>query len=281
MTMPEPTTEPRSDAKIVLITGASSGIGLCCARLLAEHGYRVFGTSRRVGSLAGQPFEPVEMDVCDEASVARGVERVLAAAGRIDVVINNAGYALAGSVEDTSIAEAQRQIDTNLVGVLRVCRAVLPGMRARGQGLIINVGSLGGVIGLPFQGIYSASKFALEGLTEALRHELRPFGVRVTIIEPGDIRTQITDNRVIAEAARAGSDYSRWFTNTMAIIEREERGGPEADLVAGLVIGIIRTREPKARYTVGHWSQTIAVWARRLLPARVFEWAMGQHYEVR
>ncbi|NJK31938.1 MAG: SDR family oxidoreductase [Deltaproteobacteria bacterium] len=269
------------ERRVVLITGASSGIGQACARLLAAREMRVFGTSRRADGLAGEAFEGVVMDVCDDGSVTRAVERVLEVAGRIDVLINNAGYALAGAVEDTSITEAQRQLDTNLIGVLRVTKAVLPGMRARGKGLIVNVGSLGGVVGMPFQGVYSASKFALEGLTEALRHELRGFGVWVTIVEPGDVRTQITDNRVIAEGA-AGSEYAGAFEKVMRICEKEEREGPEAMVVAELIGRIVRARgEPRVRYAVGRVGQTVVVWAKRVLPAGVFEWALGVYFGVR
>lgn len=191
-------------AKVVLVTGASSGIGQACAELLSARGHTVYGTSRK------PPPEParhrmLELDVTRDDSVQKAVATVLEEQGHLDVVVNNAGYALAGPIEDTSIEEARHQLDTNFFGVLRVCKAVLPSMRARGSGLIVNVSSLGGMVGLPFQGLYSASKFALEGLTESLRQEVAPFGVQVTLLQPGDVRTAITDNRV-----RARGGWSRF-----------------------------------------------------------------------
>jgi NAD(P)-dependent dehydrogenase (short-subunit alcohol dehydrogenase family) len=265
--------------RVVLVTGASSGIGQSCARLFAARGQRVFGTSRHPEHHAVEGVEMVAMDVTSDDSVARGVEAVLAAAGHIDVVVNNAGYCLAGSTEDTSLAEAQRQFDTNFFGVLRVCKAVLPSMRARGRGLIINVGSLGGLVGLPYQGVYSATKFALEGLTESLRYELRPFGVDVTIVEPGDIETPITDNRVFAEAAASpSSPYKASFDATMAIIEREERGGASAASVAEAVFRVANERRPAIRHTVGRLSQRSSSWGKRFMPARVFERIIRSYY---
>jgi NAD(P)-dependent dehydrogenase (short-subunit alcohol dehydrogenase family) len=263
----------------VLITGASSGIGNSCALLFAARGYRVFGSSRHPERHAPDGFEMISMDVTSDESVARAVEAVLATVGHIDVVINNAGYSLACSVEDTTLAEAQQQFDTNFFGVLRICRAVLPSMRARGQGSIINIGSLGGLVGLPYQGLYSASKFALEGLTESLRHELRPFGVYVTIIEPGDIKTSITDNRILGEAARQ-SAYTPSFEQTLEIIQQEERNGPSAASVAELVVRVAELRRPAIRYTVGHLSQRSSAWAKRWMPASLFERAIRAYYRL-
>src|SRR5580700_9890414 len=150
-----------SQKRVVLVTGASSGIGRACAELLAARGYRVDGASRRPVSRA--LVEPVSMDVRDDASVRDAVEGVMAREGRIDIVVNNAGIAIAGAVEDTSIEEAIEQFDVNFFGVLRVCRAVLPHMRERRSGYIVNIGSIGGLVAIPFQGLYSASKFALKG----------------------------------------------------------------------------------------------------------------------
>ncbi len=211
------------------------------------------------------------MDVTDDASVAAGVAEVLEVAGRIDVVVNNAGYGLAGAVEDCDLDEVRRQFDTNVFGVLRVCRAVLPQMRARGEGLIVNVGSLGGLFGLPFQGIYCGTKFALEGISEALRHEVAPLGVKVTVVEPGDIATGFTGSRVRARAADDTSPYAERFAKALAIIEADERGGPPAELVATLIVGLVTKRSPRQRYAVGRAFQRASVWGRRLLPEFIFE----------
>jgi NAD(P)-dependent dehydrogenase (short-subunit alcohol dehydrogenase family) len=266
-------------ARVVLVTGASSGIGRACARLLAQRGHRVFGTFRRPPADPGEEgFTPVTMEATDDASVQASVAQVLREAGRVDVVVNNAGYSLVGAVEDTSLAEAQRQMDTNFFGVLRVCREVLPVMRGQRDGLIVNVSSLGGLFGLPFQGLYAASKFALEGLTESLRHEVAPFGVRVTLIEPGDLRTSITDKRVRAAAADGRSAYADAFRRALSVIEREERGGPPPEVVAALVLRLLAVRAPRVRYTVGHLSQRSSAWARAWVPEGLFESAIRRYF---
>lgn len=268
-----------SARKTVLITGASSGIGLACARVLADRGLRVFGSSRRPPP-SEQPFEFVAMDVTDERAVVAAVEQVLAASGRLDVVINNAGHVLAGPLELTSIEEVHAQLDTNLLGPLRVVRAVAPHMRRQGSGLIVMVGSLGGLIGMPFQSAYSASKFALEGVTEALRHELRPFGVHATIVEPGDVATPITDKRRIAAALAEphGAAYAETFRAIVDTYAREEREGVAAELVAARIARIIAHPRPRPRYAVGKLEQTAAVWLKRMLPARAFEWGIARYY---
>jgi len=184
------------NSRVVLVTGASSGIGRACAAHLASRGYRVFGAQRSAPDSAG-PIEMLRMDVNDDASVHAATSYILKTAGRIDALVNNAGYALMGSVEDTSIEEARAQMETNFFGALRVIRAVLPAMRQQGSGYIINISSLAGVLGLPFSGLYSASKFALEGMTESLRLEVRGFGIKTVLIEPGDFSTQLPAKRQV------------------------------------------------------------------------------------
>ena len=160
------------DSRVALITGASSGIGRACATHLAACGVRVYGTSR-IASAGQDPFPMLQMDVTDDQSVQRAIEAIIHREGRLDIVVNNAGIAVAGPLELTSVEEAKRQIDVNLFGAFRVCRAVLPIMRNQGGGYIVNIGSIGGLIAIPFQPLYSASKFALEGMTESLRLEVR------------------------------------------------------------------------------------------------------------
>ncbi|WP_408888203.1 SDR family oxidoreductase [Myxococcus faecalis] len=258
-------------SKVVLVTGASSGIGEACAELLSVRKHVVYGTSRRPPETPTVGYRMLALDVTQEDSVRRAVAELLEREGRIDVVVNNAGHALAGALEDTSVEEAWRQLDTNVLGVLRVCKAVLPHMRERRSGLIINIGSLGGVVGLPFQGLYSASKFALEGLTESLRQEVEAFGIQASLVEPGDVRTRLTDNRVRAEGSRDGSAYREPFEKVLAIIEKEEREGVPAEAVARKVLEVMEAREPDVRYSVGKLSQRAAVVAKTLLPARTFE----------
>ena len=210
-----------SAGRVVLITGASSGIGRCCAELLAARGCKVYGASRRPVAIAG--VEPLAMDVTDDGSVLRAVAAVMDREGRVDVLVNNAGIAIAGALEDCCIADAKEQFDVNLFGALRVCRAVLPAMRRQRSGYIINIGSIGGLIAIPFQGLYSASKFALEGLSESLRLEVRDFGIQVVLIEPGDHRTALTCNRRFVES----DVYRERFDCAVARMACDEQGGPQ------------------------------------------------------
>jgi NAD(P)-dependent dehydrogenase (short-subunit alcohol dehydrogenase family) len=175
----------KENNRVVLVTGASSGIGLSCAAHLAERGFRVYGTSRRPAAGPESRVTMLTADVTDDHSVEHLVGTVLDREQRLDIVVNNAGMALAGPVEKTSIEEAKRQLEVNFFGAFRVCCAALPAMRSQRSGYIVNIGSIGGLVALPYQAMYSASKFALEGLSESLRMEVRPFGVRVVIIEPG------------------------------------------------------------------------------------------------
>lgn len=223
----------------------------------------------------------IQMDVTSDASVERGVKWILEREGRLDVVLNCAGVGIAGAVEDTEVDEARAQLETNFFGVLRVCRAVLPAMRRQGGGYLINISSMAGVIGIPFQGYYSASKFAVEGLTEALRMEVKPYGIRVVLIEPGDFHTGFTANRCKTRAAQAGTDYSACMDKALAVMEADETHGPPPDEVGRLVTRIISTPSPRLRYTVGPISERIAVLLKRLLPAGLFEWGLMKYYRLR
>ena len=208
---------------------------------------------------------------------ARAIADVSSAPDGIDAVVNNAGHALTGAVEDTSIDEARAQLETNFFGVLRVCRAVLPIMRAQGGGYIVNISSLAGVLGLPFSGLYSASKFALEGMSESLRHEARPFGIRVVLIEPGDFRSRGCRR---AAAPRRGGEQRRYQAAFATLQGAAGQGrGRRADAGAGGAAGRARARaipRPRLRYSVGMLGQRIVVPLKRLLPQRLFEWALRQ-----
>ena len=261
---------------MVLVTGASSGIGACCAALLAEQGCRVYGGSR--GTVSASGVEPLTLDVADDASAARAIETILAREGRLDVLVNNAGFGIAGAIEDTSIEEARAQFEVNFFGAHRMCRAALPGMRQQKSGYIVNIGSIGGLIGIPFQGFYSASKFALEGFSEALRLEVRPFGVHVVLIEPGDHRTSFTQNRQSTRGSGAGSAYGDRFQRSIARMAADEQSGPGPEAIAQLLHKVIRNPSPRLRYTVGPVAQRAAVWLKRALPYAVLEKIMQSHY---
>jgi len=265
------------DPRVVLITGASSGIGQACAVHLVERGFKVYGTSR-VARPGESRFTMLQMDVTDEYSVQSGISTIVERDGRIDIVVNNAGIAIAGPLESTSVEEAQRQLDVNLLGVFRVCRTVLPVMRRQGGGYIVNIGSIGGLIAIPYQPLYSASKFALEGMTESLRLEVRPLGIRVVIIEPGDTKTPITHNRMVTADASTIGTYAS-FHAALKRTASDEQNGPGPEGVARLLYRIVNsTSNPRLRYTVGPALQRAAVWLKRLMPNAVLEYGMRQYY---
>jgi NAD(P)-dependent dehydrogenase (short-subunit alcohol dehydrogenase family) len=178
-----------SEPRVVLITGASSGIGQATASLLADRGYKVFGTSRQPRSDTSDGFVMLQLDITSDTSVKACIHAVMQRTGRMDILINNAGYGLSGAIEETSIQEAKSQFETNFFGAVRMVKTVLPVMRQQRSGHIINISSMGGVVGNPFLGFYSASKFALEGYTEALRHEVKRFNIHVSLVEPTYFKT--------------------------------------------------------------------------------------------
>ena len=265
-------------ARVVLITGASSGIGRATATLLAETGHVVYGTSRNPDRHASA-WRMIALDVCDDASVAGAVARVLAEQGRIDAVVNNAGLVLSGAIEDTSLDEARREFETNVLGIVRVSKAVLPTMRARRSGVIVNVGSLAGRVGMPFQGLYSASKFAVEGLTEALRQEVAGFGVTVALVAPGDTATGVVANRVrVADASLPTSAYRADFERVVASFERDEQAGSAPEQVARVIAAIVEGRSTAPRHVIGPVGQRILVGIRPFVPTRIFQWGMARYF---
>ncbi|HJX85034.1 MAG TPA: SDR family oxidoreductase, partial [Candidatus Angelobacter sp.] len=215
----------KNDKQVVLIAGASTGIGRVCAEYLAQKGMTVYGASRslKAGSAAG--FTALPMDVTNDNSVRQGVQQIVDQQGRLDVVVNCAGYGIAGAVEETSPQEAMAQFDTNFFGTHRVCRAVLPIMRKQKSGVIINISSLAGLMAVPFQSFYSASKFAMEGMTEALRMEVRPLGIRVVLIEPGDFKTDFPANRTSSADSQKSDVYREALERSVGVMREEEKLG--------------------------------------------------------
>jgi NAD(P)-dependent dehydrogenase (short-subunit alcohol dehydrogenase family) len=258
-----------AEQQVALVTGVSSGIGKASARMLAAAGFRVFGASRKPP--AGlDSVTWVSMDVRDDRSVSEGVARVLKEAGRIDVLLNCAGIVTAGSAEEMPMQEFTDQIDTNLLGTVRTCHAVLPGMRTRGRGLIINVSSIAGLMGLPFQTGYCASKHAIEGYSEALQMETRHHGVTVAVVNPGDIHTEVTQNRLHSRGMAADSVYRPAFEEAMRIQDGNEINGWNVERIARVMLKLARTRSPRYRWVEGPFVEKFAVWARPLLPERMF-----------
>ncbi len=271
-------------SKVVLITGASAGFGRACAEHLAHLGHRVYGTSRRARfpDSVGPPSsaEMIPMDVCDDESVQRAVDFVHKQEGRIDVVVNNAGVGLAGAVEETSVEEAKALFETNFFGVLRVCRTALPILRAQESGLIVNVSSLAGLVTIPFQGFYSASKYALESMSDAMRMELRPFGVRVALIEPGDFKTGFTESRIFAAEAGEGSVYGESCRRAVAVMEHDEQNGADPGQLANVLAKIIASPAPRNRYPVGGLGQRLSVAARRVVPSAFSDKVLSTIYKL-
>jgi NAD(P)-dependent dehydrogenase (short-subunit alcohol dehydrogenase family) len=257
-------------ARRALVTGASAGIGMACAEELHAAGWAVTGASRR-GTTSGG-WAGLVMDVDDDDSVRTGVAGMLAAAGgRIDALVACAGWGLAGAVEQCTIGEAKAQLETNFWGCVRVLQQVLPAMRAQGGGRVVLMSSIGGVIGIPFQAFYSAGKFALEGLGEAVAYEVAPFGVQVTLVEPGNVKTDFTASRRMAQAAAGDPLYGTALTKAVGLMEHDEANGVPAADVAVVVRRVLESRRPPRRVSVGKAGERAGLLAKRLLPFRAFE----------
>lgn len=220
------------------------------------------------------------MDVTRDEEVTRAVDEVVRAESRVDVLVNNAGYGIAGPIEETSDAEAQAQFDTNFFGPIRVVRAVLPHMRRQGSGLIVNMSSIAGLVPVPFQGLYSASKAALESLSEALRMEVHPYGIRVALLEPGDFRTGFTGQRVRVARATADSPYHERFERALAVMERDEGAAPPPTAVAQRLEAVLRSGAPALRYPIANTLQLAAPKLRQVLPHWLYERLLMQNYNV-
>lgn len=261
----------KNSKQVVLITGASSGIGRAIAKKLTDSGFQVYGTSRREQE---QDFgwRMLVLDVCQDESVQAAIEQVMALEGRIDILINNAGYGDAGAVEDMTVGEGKRQFETNFFGVLRMCQAVLPIMRAQGKGRIINVGSVAGFIAVPFFGMYGATKAALASLTESLRMEVKPFGIQVALLEPGDIKTEGAGN-ILLTAGSEASPYESALKQAVAVMAESEKVGIAMTVIAEEMLRLIQS-EPMPIRCVVNWQYRLIRFAKRLLPDSLLEWVV-------
>ena len=268
---------------VALVTGGSSGIGAAIAEGLLQRGFHVYATSRRGdggvrADASGGFLRMLAMDVDDDRSVELAVETVLKAEGRIGVVVCNAGFGIAGSVEDTAIDEAKAQMETNFFGTFRVVHAVLPAMRREGRGLVVAVGSVAGFISLPFQAMYSCSKAATDALIQAVASETGPFGVRCVLVQPGDTKTGFTSARVVCRAAGSdGSAYSSRFRASVARMAKDEANGAPPSTVAETVIRQVFRRKPPQKVTPGLMYKLIG-FAFRLVPFRTARYLVGLLY---
>ncbi len=266
-------------SKIILITGASSGIGRVTAEYLTQQGHKVYGTSRKVFT-ERVPFQTLLMDVNDEASVYKAVNQLLQQEDKIDILINNAGLGIIGALEEVPDEMIDRVFDTNVLGVLRTCRAVLPAMRKQNNGLIINVGSIAGRMGLPFRGIYSASKAAVEILTETLSIELKPFGIRACSVLPGDVRTNINSNRLVAKPLPS-SPYRQLVAHMNTIVNHEVSTAEDPIYIAKIIEKAINSSTPQIHYIAGPFLQRFSLWLKRFLPSRFFEYLLRGNYGLK
>ncbi len=253
--------------KIILMTGGSSGIGLQTALTLAELGYTVYEISRRPAAQTHPGIIHISGDVTSEESVKAAVLQVIQAEGQIDVLINNAGFGISGAVEFTDTSDAQKQFDVNFFGTVRLCRAVLPHLRKAGTGRIINLSSVAAAIPIPFQTFYSASKAAINAYTLALANEVKPYGISVCAVMPGDIRTGFTAAR--EKEITGDAEYGGRISRSVAKMERDEAGGMEPASVARFIARLIRKRTVKPLYSI-RTDYRFFVVLSRLLPVRLF-----------
>ena len=265
--------------KIVLITGASSGIGKAIGEYLYRKGFTVYGTSRNPERIANSMFPLLALDVRDSASIRRAVDEVIRISKRIDVLINNAGVGITGPLEEIPTEEIRINFERNLFGPIEVMKAVLPNMRSRKSGLIINVTSIAGYMGLPYRSVYSASKGALELVTEALSMEVKSFGVNVVNVAPGDFATNIAAGRYHAPLNPA-SDYAKTYEMILDEMNSHVESGSNPGEMGEAIYKIINTPQPKIHYKVGALMQKFSIVLKRILPDKVYERMLMRHYKL-
>jgi NAD(P)-dependent dehydrogenase (short-subunit alcohol dehydrogenase family) len=262
--------------KTALVTGASSGIGEATALKLHELGYTVYGAARRaerLQQLASRGIRPLAMDVTDDDSMRAGVEQIVAETGRLDVLVNNAGYGSYGAIEDVPLDEARRQFDVNVFGAMRLTQLVLPHMREQRSGTVVNISSMGGKIHTPLGGWYHGTKFAVEALSDCLRLEVKPFGIDVVVIEPGSIKTEWGEIAAEALLAASGSgayaDQAKAMARSLGADATSRLRSPPT-VIANAIAKAVTARRPKTRYAVGFAAKPL-IGLRRLLPDRAFD----------
>jgi NAD(P)-dependent dehydrogenase (short-subunit alcohol dehydrogenase family) len=264
--------------KVVMITGVSSGFGRKTAELLAKNGFSVYGTVRKDCEI-DKSVNLVKMDLTNVDSINQAVANVIEKEGKIDILINNAGMHLGGPIEEAPAELFTRQMETNVNGLVYVLQAVLPHMRENGGGTIINFSSIGGLMGLPFQPFYSASKFAIEGLSEALRMELKPFNIKVIVINPGDFHTSNTANRT--NITVPGGPYEKQFRKSQAKFENDENNGGNPEVMAKKLLKVVESKHPCNRYIIATFEQKFSIFLKRILPISWFSNILGSYYEIK
>jgi len=266
-------------SKVILITGASSGIGLSTANYLHQKGFIVYGTSRNVAKASGTPFNFVELDVLKVETIEKAIATIIAKEGRLDVLVNNAGMGITGPVEDTPTDEMRAVFNTNLFGAIDVMKAVLPQMRKQQSGLIINVTSIAGYMGLPFRGLYSASKGALELVSETVRMEVKNFGIQVVNVAPGDFATNIASGRYHTPVFE-NSAYKKVYADNLALMNAHVDGGMNPIEMAKKVHQIVESKNPNIHYKVGGFMEKFSIVLKRILPDKMYEKLLMNHYKL-
>jgi short-subunit dehydrogenase len=266
-------------SKVVLITGGSSGIGKSIGEFLYNKGYTVYGTSRNPEKYKDSKFSILKLDVKNIPSIEKTVEAILEKEGRLDVLVNNAGVGITGPIEETPEIEIKANFETNFFGPINVIKSVLPHMRMQGEGLIINITSIAGYMGLPYRGVYSASKAALEIITESFRMELKDFNIEMTNVAPGDFATNIAAGRYHAPLIK-GSPYEKPYGSTLDVMNTHVDSGSNPNVMAEAVFRIINTKKPKIHYKVGAFMQKFSIVLKRLLPDKMYEKLLLNHYKL-
>lgn len=267
----------KSNRGVAVVTGAASGIGLATARALVSAGYRVFGTSRKATTVAAQGITVLNCDVTDGESVSRMVAGVMDEAGRIDLLVNNAGTALVAGAEESSVGQAQALFDVNFFGVVRTTNAILPVMREQRGGRIVNISSVLGFIPSPYSALYAATKHAIEGYSESLDHEVRSMGIRVMLVEPAFTRTALDHNAIWPDRAMAAYDTAR--RQAVEMLNEAIRVGDAPELVAESVVAAATARTPKLRYPAGGRARQLQ-FVRRLVPAGAFDKSLRKQMKL-
>ncbi len=266
-------------SKVVLITGGSSGIGKSVGEYLSSKGYVVYGTSRNPSKIQNHPFQLIELNVNDVSSIYNAVKEVILKEGQLDVLINNAGMGITGPIEDTPTEEMRKVFDTNFFGAIDMMKAVLPQMRKQKSGMILNITSIAGYMGLPFRGIYSATKGALELVTEATSMEVKQFGIKVINVAPGDFATSIASGRyhtpVFEESA-----YKDIYQKNLDLMDAHVSEGNDPIEMAKGIHAIIESSNPKIHYKIGGFMQKFSIVLKRILPDRMYEKLLMNHYKL-
>lgn len=265
--------------KTVFITGGSSGIGKSIGEFLLQKGYQVYGTSRNPENYPDSQFPLLTLEVRSSESIHKAIIQVLQQSGRIDVLINNAGVGITGALEEIPMNEIRNNFETNLFGPIEIMQAVLPHLRNQNSGLIINITSIAGYMGLPFRGVYSASKGALELITESIRMEVKQFGIQIVNVAPGDFATNIASRRYHAPLLH-GSPYETTYGNTLKMMDEHVDKGSNPNEMAELIFKIISNPNPKIHYKIGEFMQQFSIVLKRILPDKMYEKLLMNHYKL-